>query len=98
MNKEGITLQKIINNQGYHIYMPNLPTFIPNIRNHQPDYLDYMITNFNLTTMGITYQELDSDHLPVIYYMDDKSIDKNKKLSQNGLGLISQYPNKIPLF
>lgn len=65
-NKNGEVLLNYIMDNNYKVIAPIHPTHYPYVSSHTPDILDIFITNTDLPINATTFDDLSSDHLPVI--------------------------------
>ena len=96
-NKNGQHMDDIIHNNDLYLYMPNSPTFYHRNPAHEPEYLDFLISNFPLNNTAVTFNELNSDHLPVLYYTDEPSPNNTKTVQVTDYELLHNILQLVPL-
>lgn len=65
-NKNGILFQGHMSKFNIKVIAPTHPTHYSQIGGHRPDILDFFATNTDLPMSAAAFNELSSDHLPVV--------------------------------
>ena len=73
-NANGSLLQDFMEEQDIFIHPPDKPTHYPLNCQAPPEFLDFAFTNFQIIASNITLDELSSDHLPTIMFINEASI------------------------
>ena len=71
-NSKGKNLYQCIKINNLKIYAPGGPTYWPSDSNKTPDILDIAVMNTNLNIKTEELLDLNSDHIPTIYTIDQK--------------------------